>query len=411
MNFLFAHPNFPGQFGPLARGLAQRGHSVRATALGPGEHFSWFGVGVTPYQIEDVPPSEAIHPWVVNFIPKIQRAKGCISAGEILREEGFTPDVIIAHAGWGEAMYLDEVWPHAALALYCEWYDGPTIAPAGFDPEQPYADAHIEKRCQVRTNNLIQDHQLQKAIAGLSPTHWQAAAYPERYREKLTIIHDGVDTVSIRPAKGRSLCIDNRSINNNSRLVTYVARHLEPLRGFHIFMKAIPMILRECPDSEVIIVGDEARGYGSTPHDGQSWFDIHSEQLFEVLSPAEKRKVHFVGHVSREIFTTLLQLSWVHVYLTYPFVLSWSLIEAMAAGCAIVASNNEPVSEVLCDSTSALLVDFGDHQGVGEGVVRLLHDRSLALHLSKNARELAVRDYDLTSVCLPRQLQWAESLV
>lgn len=323
-----------------------------------------------------------------------------------LRGQGFFPDLVIAHPGWGESLFIKEVWPAARLGIYCEFYYRLHGADVGFDPEFPTPSD--ETACRMRLRNLGNLLHFESADAAISPTVWQASTFPEPFRERIAVIHDGIDTRLVAPKADACLMLDNgRCFSRADEIVTFVCRNLEPYRGYHVFMRALPEILRQRPQAQVLIVGGDEVSYGAAAPQGQSWKQIF---LDEVKAGLDLSRVHFLGKIPYPQFVALLQVSRVHVYLTYPFVLSWSLLEAMSAGCAIVASDTQPLQEAIRDGDTGLLTDFFDPLALANKVCGLLDNAPLRQALGANARRFAEATYDLESICLPRQLDWVERL-
>jgi glycosyltransferase involved in cell wall biosynthesis len=192
------------------------------------------------------------------------------------------------------------------------------------------------------------------------------------------------------------------TLSAGDEVVTYVARNLEPYRGFHVFMRALPGLLRARPRARVLIVGGDQVSYGSKPADGETW---RARMLAEVGGQIDAGRVHFLGRLPYESYLRLLQVSAVHAYLTYPFVLSWSMLEAMAAGCMVVGSRTAPVEEVIKHGENGWLVDFFDHRQLAEALAGALEERSRLDGIRQAARRTVVERFDLTTVCLPRQLE------
>lgn len=408
MNVLFIHQNFPGQFKFLAPALANQGHRVVAMTMQKIQVKQWQGVDLVAYQASRG-STQGIHPWVGDFETKAIRGEACFRAALKLRESGFAPDVIIAHHGWGESLFLNEVWPKARLGIYCEFYYKTQGGDVGFDPEFPSRDPGDV--CRLRLKNLNNLLHFEFAQAGLSPTHWQASTFPDAFRSKITVIHDGIDTDHLVPEPKVQLNLGSGlALTRDDEVVTFVNRNLEPYRGYHIFMRALPQILKQRPKARVLIVGGDDVSYGARPEGGKRWKDIFIEEVRPSIPDSDWERVHFLGKLPYQHFVPLLQLSAVHVYLTYPFVLSWSLLEAMSVGCAIVASNTQPLHEAIQDDQTGRLVDFFDPDGLARAVADLLEDRASARRLGANAREFARSHYDLKSICLPRQLRWVDEL-
>jgi glycosyltransferase involved in cell wall biosynthesis len=409
MNILFVHQNFPGQFKFLAPALAKRGHQVVAMSLKQTKAETWQGVRLVPYSISGS-NTPNLHPWLTDFESKIIRGQACFRAAEALKEGGFNPDIIVAHPGWGESLFLKQVWPQAKLGIYCEFFYHSHGFDVGYDPEFPPEDPEDACRIQLKNTNNLQHFQV--ADAGLCPTHWQASSFPEPFKGKITVIHDGIDTEAVAPDAKVSLTLNNSiKLSRRDEVITFVNRNLEPYRGFHIFMRALPAILKRRPKARILILGGDERGYGANPEGDKSWKEIFIAEQREQISDTDWRRVHFLGRVPYNQFIPLLQISTVHIYLTYPFVLSWSLLEAMSAGCAIVASDTPPVAEAIRHDETGRLVNFFKFEQIVEQVCQLLDDRKSRARLGSSARKFARENYDLKKVCLPRQLEWVESLV
>ncbi len=418
MHILFVHQNFPGQFKHLAPALARQGHRVVALTLQKTQAGDWQGVKIIPYAVARG-TTPGIHPWVADIETKTIRAEACLRACQGLAAQGFVPDVIIAHPGWGESLFLKDLWPKARLGIYCEFFYHAQGADVGFDPEFPAADLTLEA-ARLRLKNMNNLLHFEVADAGIAPTHWQASTFPAPFRQRIAVIHDGIDTQALRPNPQVSLTLSTQSgaqlaLTRNDEVITFVNRNLEPYRGFHIFMRALPNLLRRRPRARVLIVGGNEVSYGTRPDPARyggltTWREIFTAEVRPQIPDADWQRVHFLGQIPYPAFIALLQLSSVHVYLTYPFVLSWSLLEAMSVGCTIVASNTAPVREVIEDGQCGQLVDFFDVAGLTATVCALLDDPIERQHLGENARAFAQAHYDLRTQCLPRQLEWVEGL-
>ena len=408
MNILFIHQNFPGQFKFLAPALAQQSHRVVAMTMQKTDAKEWQGVKLFRYSANrGTTPN--VHPWVSDFETKTIRGEACFRAALRLKAQGFNPDVVIAHHGWGESLFIKEVWPTAKLGIYCEFFYHPHGTDVGFDPEFPAKDEGDV--CRLRLKNINNLLHFDIADAGISPTHWQASTFPAPFQSNITVVHDGIDTQAVAPNADVKLTLNNSlHLSKQDEVITFVNRNLEPYRGYHIFMRALPEILRRRPHARVMVVGGDDVSYGARPPEGKKWKDIFAAEVRPQISDADWRRVHFLGHVSYQHFIALLQLSTVHVYLTYPFVLSWSLLEAMSAGCAIVASDTQPLREAITHNETGRLVNFFDVAGLANEVCALLGDPSARQRLGQQARTFAQANYDLKTVCLPRQLEWVKGL-
>lgn len=401
MKVLFVHQNFPGQFKHVAQALAaDPANKICALALrdlgrndGVGVHAYTLNRGSTP----------KLHPWVSEVEAKLIRAEAAYDAAKLMAFDGFTPDVIVAHPGWGESLLLKEVWPKAKLLIYCEFYYGATDVQ--FDPE--FVDTSLNDPARLRVKNMNQLLHFDIADAAISPTAWQKSLYPEFFQPKISVIHEGIDTRKLLPNPQARLKIGGRIFSKQDQVITFINRNLEPYRGYHVFMRALPELLARNPKAHVMIVGGDGVSYGRKPPQGESWKQIF---LGEVADRIDMSRVHFLGKIPYEFFVALMQLSSLHVYLTYPFVLSWSTLEAMSCGCAIVGSKTPPVEEVITHGENGLLVDFFDGDALIDAVSGLLQKRGFAQRLGKAARETAVNNYDLETICLPKTLALIRSL-
>lgn len=411
MRILFVHQNFPGQFKHLAPALAENpANEVVAFTMQTGMPETWQGVRLISYQAaRGTTPN--VHPWVSDFETKVIRGEAAFHAALALRESGFTPDLIIAHSGWGESLFLKDIWPNTKMAIYCEFFYHTHGTDVNFDPEFINADPTNDCRLRLKnTNNLLH---FDIADAGISPTYWQASTFPEPFRSHITVIHDGIDTKALAPNPSVSLSLNTSTggtitLTRDDEVITFVNRNLEPYRGYHSFMRALPSIMRQRPNARILIVGADGVSYGSKAPDGKKWKDIF---LSEVAEQLDMSRIHFLGHIDYTHFIPLLQLSRVHVYLTYPFVLSWSLLEAMSVGCCIVASDTQPLHEAIHHNETGRLVDFFDIDALANDVCELLDAPDERARLGKNAREFAQHNYDLNTICLPRQLAWVNSFI
>jgi glycosyltransferase involved in cell wall biosynthesis len=417
MRLLFVHQNFPGQFKHLAPALVQQGHQVDALCWGQGGPETWQGVNVHRYRASRG-STPAIHPWLVDLETKVIRGEACLQAARTLAASGYIPDAIIAHPGWGESLFLRQVWPHTPLGIYCEFHYSFTGADVGFDPEfsqpDPIADA-----CRLRLKTINNLLHFDDACAGICPTQWQASTFPEPFASRISVIHDGIDTDRLIPDANARVTLSSAdgtsfTLSRDDEVITFVNRNLEPYRGYHIFMRALPDLLRRRPHARILLVGGDEVSYGSRPdprrYGQRSWRDIFAAEVRPAITDDDWQRVHFLGKIAYPTFINLLQLSTVHVYLTYPFVLSWSLLEAMSIGCAIVASDTAPLREVINHDETGRLVDFFDHQALADAVIALLDDPAARQRLGDAARAFAIAHYDLHSHCLPRQLDWVQQL-
>ena len=388
MRILVIHQNFPGQFGHLAKTWAQRpGWDVRALGRDTAPGLPGFDT------LHRYTPTRAVHAGQHPYLRQMEAAtlhgQAVARAMLELRKRGFTPDVIVAHPGWGETLYAKDVYPNARLVHLCEWYYSAEAADLGFDPEFPLS---FDDRTRIRTWNALHTLNLTNCDAAVSPTHWQRSRHPAIFQPKISVQHEGIDTDVLTPDPAASITTPSGVVlKAGDPVVTYVARNLEPYRGFHVFMRALERIQKAHPRCHALIVGGDGVSYGARPKDANNW---REHMLGKVsLDPA---RTHFMGRVRYDQYLRVLQVSAAHVYLSYPFVLSWSLLEAMGCGVPIVASSTAPVREVIRDQENGRLVDFFDDRAMAQMVLELLGTRKAQIPMRKRARADAQR-YNLNA--------------
>ena len=393
MKLLFIHKDFPGQYIHIIRHLADQGHQI----VGIGEHPAAGTDRIRYIQYKfDVSVSPA-HAFAQEFDLAVRNGETVARECERLKASGFIPDIVIGHTGWGETFFIKDVWPNVPLLGYFEFFYHATDSDVDFDAEFPPPSETVKR---LRTRNAINLVALDASDWGQSPTRWQRARYPNCYHDRISVIHEGVDTDFFRPDdSARLLIAGGICLGGESKVITYAARSLEPYRGFHIFMRSLPEVLRRLPDAHVVIVGDDGVSYGRPPNNAENW---RQQLLREVGDSLEFSRVHFLGHVNLRQYLTVLQISDVHVYLTYPFVLSWGLLNALSTGCMVVASDTDPVAEVIADGQNGSLVNFFDHDALARQVVSVIRaGRRASAHMRVAARLSIIRDFDLKQVCLP----------
>jgi glycosyltransferase involved in cell wall biosynthesis len=384
VRFLFVHQNFPGQFLHLVRHLvAAREHEIVFITQPNANEIP--GVRKVPYRVPD-PAPEGVHWTVREFDTSARRAEAVARTAARLRQLGFVPDIIIGHHGWGELLNLRDVWPSAPLLGYFEFFYHTDGIDVGFDPEFPANPADYPR---IRAKNAVNLLALNLGGHGQTPTAWQLSTYPDWAYDQISLLPEGVDLGTCRPdpaARRAPLSIGGVEVGPRDHLVTYVARDLEPYRGFHIMMRTLPHLLAR-KDVRVVLVGGDGVSYGAVPR-GTTWKQVF---LKELAGKFDADRVLFPGRIDYRTYLRMLQRSDAHVYLTYPFVASWSLREALASGCAIVGSDTEPVREFVRHGRNGLLVPFFEPQAVADAVLSVLEDGALSRRLRAAARRSAER--------------------
>ncbi|MDP3426929.1 MAG: glycosyltransferase family 4 protein [Humidesulfovibrio sp.] len=386
MNVIVLHRNFPGQFRHIVRHLVQGGHRV---------------VGVGNMQAPGLPGVD-----LVRYDSKLLKIGGHrhlatvssgVAHGEVvahalaqLRGKGFVPDVVLAHPGWGEALYVKDVFPDVRLVSLFEFYYHAQGVDVGFEPG---TEAGFEQRANLCCRNMLHLTNLELCDAAVSPTAWQRSLHPATYQHKIQVAHEGVDTTLMAPDQAARFTLpDGRVLAPGDPVITFVARNLEPYRGFHQLMRTLPEIQRRCPQALAVIVGGDSVSYGRAPKDAANWREL---LLSEVGPQLDLSRVAFTGQIPYLKYRSLLQVSAAHVYLTYPFVLSWSMLEAMSCGCLVLGSATPPVLEVLRHKENGLTFDFFDSQALASLVHSALARPGDFTHLRQQARTDIVANYDI----------------
>jgi len=407
VNLLFFHQNFPGQFKSWAPAMARMGH--RVVCIGDraniGHRTDWPKIiEVLPYDPPKGAGKETHH--------YLQSTEACIRRGQQvfrhlidLKAQGFVPAAAIGHVGWGESLYIKQVFPQCKILGFYEFFYRTTGQDVGFDDEYP---ATADDFLRIPTKNALNWLAFDAGDWCISPTQWQASTYPQEFRSKMSVVFDGVDTDRIRPNASSIVEWEDKVFRFGDEILTFVNRNLEPYRGYHRFLRALPEIQRRRPEAQVLLIGGDQVSYGRPPAGKKGWKD---HVLGEVKDQLDLTRVHFMGRVSYDLFLKVLQVSRTHVYFTYPFVQSWSMVEAMASGCHVIASDTAPCQEFITDGKEGILVPFFDQSCLVEAVTDSLTFPGRYLVQREEARNRIIRDYDLKRVCLPAQVKLLENLL
>ncbi len=404
MNILLIHQNFPAQFKHLAPALVAKGNTVVTLGVNPVQ-MPMAGVRHLLHQ-----PRELAEATTGQTPASLKGLHTKIAYGEsvalslvAMAAGGFVPDVVFAHPGWGEALYVKDVFPTARLLVYAEYFYGSAGGDTAFDPEFSRLTPAALQANRIKNTHLL--HALSAADGALSPTEFQRSQHPAWCQDRISVIHDGIDTDHLCPDPQASVQLGSNglALRPGDEVVTFVARQLEPYRGYHTFMRALPALLRRRPNARIVIVGGDGVSYGSPPPAGTTWKQVF---LDEVASQLDSQRVRFVGRLPHDVLRQLLQVSAAHVYLTYPFVLSWSLMEAMSMGALVIGSRTAPVQELIEHGRNGLLTDFFDPEALAETIADALAAGSALAPLRRAARQTIVDRYDLQRHCLPAQLRF-----
>lgn len=388
MKILFLHDNFPAQFGPIGEYLAGNGWQVAFGTQRQGAASDRMTVfNYKPHR--DI--TKGVHPYAASFEKSAINGQAAARACLQLKAKGFTPDVMMAHSGWGNGMYLKDVWPSARYIGYFEWYYQPIGPDVAFlKGEEKQSEDQI-LRTRGRNAAILTD--LSASDFGIVPTEYQKSQFPPLLQNCLKVLHDGVDVDTYAPAPGARLALPGLDLSGAREIVTYVARGMEPYRGFPEFMASVAEVQKRRPDAHVVVVGEDRVAYGRKLPEGDSW-----KKRMLAQHAFDEKRLHFTGHIPRDQYLQVLQASSVHVYLTAPFVLSWSMMEAMSAGCLLVASDTDPVKELIEDGKNGLLVDFYNVQQIARTIVRALESPEKYAPIRAAARRAIVEKYAIRDI-------------
>lgn len=399
--YLFIHQNMPAQFYHMCRYLRDRGDRVVFITRNKVNNLA--GVIKVQYDLSREPKADT-HPYLQTAEGAVLYAQAVYRAIHKLLQQDIKPDIVIGHAGWGETMMVRDILPYTPILNYFEFFYRSQGQDLGFDPEYPASlDTLISTRFKNFTNHMAFDG----GDWGLTPTQWQMSTYPAAFQARMSVVHEGIDTAALKPDPNAIFELeDGRQLRAGQKIITFVARNLEPYRGFHTFMRAIPEIQRRHSDAHIVIVGKPENGYGKKLPEGDSY---KNRLMAEVSFNADK--VHFTGHLVTDRFRRMLQVSAAHIYLTYPFVLSWSMMEAMSSGCLIIGSKTKPVEELISHKQNGLLVDFFDVGGLANMICEVLARPAQYAPLRQAARSTILAKYDQASVTLPKQIALLDTMI
>jgi glycosyltransferase involved in cell wall biosynthesis len=387
MRILFVHNNFPGQYRRIVERLrGDKNYNLLSASLAKNEQPAVISrVGYKPHRTA----STQIHPALRYTEETVITGQAALKALLPVRQKGWKPDIILGHSGWGAPMFLKDLWPDTRYLAYFEWYYNATGGDVGFlEPSE--GGLNEAMRVRMKNTTLLQDFAAMDW--GQCPTEFQASQFPDFFRQRMTVLHDGVDTEFFSPAEGTELVVGDLTFRRGDPLVTYIARGMEPYRGFPQFIEAIARLQKTDSRFHTLIIGTDRVAYGPKRRDGRTYRQVALEENEIDLS-----RVHFVGRKPLEYLRDALRVSAAHVYLTVPFVLSWSMMEAMSAGALIVGSDTGPVREMIRDGENGLLVPFHEPARLAEALAVVLADPARHAPLRSAARRLILDRYELAA--------------
>lgn len=384
-NILLVHQNFPGQFRHLAHHWSAR-PDLRVVGLGGSRAPGVPGLRHLRYRSPGNKSNG--HPYLRQMEQAVRTGQATARVYLDLKKQGFIPDIVLAHPGWGDTLYLRDVFPDTRLIHFCEWYYNAQGADIGFDPEFP---STLDDLARIRTWNALHALNFTLCDEGISPTAWQRSMHPPIFQSRIHLLHEGIDTDHLGPDPHAAITLpDGTRLKAGDPVITFVARNLEPYRGIHHFLRALAIVQQQHPTCQALVVGGDNISYGRPPKDASNWREKLTREI-----PLDLTRTHFLGRIPYDAYRRVLQVSAAHVYLSYPFVLSWSMLEAMSSGCLVIGADTAPVREMLRHGENGWLVDFFDDTAIAGHIVAALNDPAAQAARRKQARTDIVTQYSL----------------
>ena len=385
MHLLLIHQNFPGQFRDLAPAWLKAGHTVSAIGMADFPHYNSRWDGLTYHQY-DLPSKSTPSP--------LERGQAIAAICRQLQQQGLHPDLVITHSAWGEALQLHHVFPDIAQISLPELWGTPQSLGGDFD--QARKGDRPSKHLFV-LQNLLTELAIAQSAAVLVASQSQKESFPTALKKRLTVIPEGLDLNCYNPDKHARLSLSKLEIRAGQPLVTLVARNLEPLRGLRQALKAWPAVAKAVPNAQLLLVGGTDQGYG----DEQPTSDSHLNDALSALpQDVDRSRIHHLGRLEHPTMVQLLQCSACHLALSYPYTLSWSVLEAMACGAPIITNVGSPISSDLTHHSNSLIVPFNDTEALGEAMVQLLLAPELREKLGQGGRTVIVNKFNLKTTLL-----------
>lgn len=400
MRILFLHNNYPAQFGAIGSFLASQGWDVRFMTQRAGSKSEL--IDVTVYRDREQRKEHlGGHPYLNSSRKALVTGLSAMEVAMHLRDkEGYTPDVMVSHTGWGPGLFMKDVWPNTPHVGYFEWYYKGEADDIVFmrGPNRPTQECARER---VRNTPILSE--LVSCDMGIIPTEYQASQFPDIFRPKLRIMHDGVDTDTYSPGDPGDVTFGDQTFRKGEEILTYVARGMEPYRGFPEFMDALELVQKRRPKLRTIIVGEDRVAYGKKLETGKTYKEDALERL-----DLDHSRICFTDLLSRPDYLKVLKLSSLHVYFTVPFVLSWSMMEALSTGCLLLGSRSAPVLELIEDGKNGYLTEYRDRERLADDIERLLETRADHDHIREAARRTITDNYAARDIYRAKKVMFAE---
>lgn len=393
MKILFLHRNFPGQFKYLAMELAQDVNNEVCFITNNNTTRTTARIRKIVYKLKRKVPKDC-HRYLRFYEDAIIHGQAVAEVLIQMKTQGYKPDIIYGHT-WGCTLFVKDIFPDVPLVCYFEWFYNPEGADVGFNGE--YVGVDTRAKLQCKNSHLLLD--LLNCDFGISPTEWQKAQFPKEFQNKIEVLHEGIDTNICCPKDNAIFEFNGKRFTKEDEILTYATRGMEEYRGFPEFMKTVEQLQKIRPNMQVIIGGEDRVCYGCHLKS-----DTFKQKMLRELD-LDLSRIHFVGNLPYAEYIKLLQVSRCHVYLTYPFVLSWSLLEAMATGCCIVASDTAPVKEVIQNNFNGILVDFYDIDLLVKNVNLILNNPENFSNIRTSARKTINEKFELKNL-LNKQIEF-----
>lgn len=401
MKILFVHNNFPGQYSRIVRYLKDhRDVDLLSGSLATNKQPAPIKrIGYTPHR----EAGEQTHPALRYTETSLIRGQAVYTAFMQTRKAGWNPDIILAHSGFGDGLFLKDLWPKAKYMPYFEWYYHAYGSDASFLDHGAPKSPDTELKFRMKNTVILQD--LAAMDWGQCPTEFQKSQFPSIFHDRISVLHDGVDTEYFSPDASATFSVGDLTFRKGDPVITYIARGMEPYRGFPEFIEAVSLLQKTRPETHVIVIGTDRVAYGSKRSDGKSY----KEWALETF-PLDQSRIHFLGQQPLRTLRDVLRVSAAHVYLTVPFVLSWSMMEAMSAGALVVGSDTAPVREIIKDGENGLLVPFFEPKALAETLDNVVVNQERYVPLRERARALMLERYDMKDLT-PRYFELIKKVV